>query len=67
VPQGSHLCPLFCIADITDVLDIFENVSAFAYADDRKLYMHVTALTIVVCFSRTWTVYMVDVARRSMT
>jgi hypothetical protein len=36
VPQGSHPCPLFFIADINDVLDIFENFRAFTYADDLK-------------------------------
>jgi hypothetical protein len=29
VPQGSHLGPLFFIADIYDVLDIFENVGVW--------------------------------------
>jgi hypothetical protein len=66
VPQGSHLGALFFIADIYDVLDIFENVGVLAYADDLKLYM-LSALMIVVRFSRTWTVYKVDVVRRSMT
>jgi hypothetical protein len=36
VPQGRHLVPLFFIADINDVLDIFENVGVLAYADDLK-------------------------------
>jgi hypothetical protein len=36
VPQGSHLGPLFFIADIKDVLNIFENVRVLAYADDLK-------------------------------
>jgi hypothetical protein len=67
VPQGSHFGLLFFIADINDVLDIFEIVSAFAYADDLKLYMRVTVLTVVVCFSRTWTIYRVGVMRRNMT
>jgi hypothetical protein len=31
----------FFIADINDVLDIFENVRVLAYADDLKLYMRV--------------------------
>jgi hypothetical protein len=42
VPQGSHLGPLFFIADINDVFDIFENVRGLAYADDLKLYMCVS-------------------------
>jgi hypothetical protein len=37
VAQGSHFGPLFFIADINDVLDIFENVGVLAYADDLKL------------------------------
>jgi hypothetical protein len=49
-----HLCPLFFIADINDVLDIFELVGVLTYADDLKLYTCVlAALTIVVRFSRT--------------
>jgi hypothetical protein len=62
VPQGSHLGPLFYIADINDVLDIFENVRVLAYADDLKLYMlqALAALKIAVCFSRTWTIYRVS-------
>jgi hypothetical protein len=40
---GSHLGSLFFIADINDVLDIFENVGALAYADDLKLYMRVSS------------------------
>jgi hypothetical protein len=43
VPQGSHLGPLFIIADINDVLDIFENFRVLAYADDLKLYMRVSS------------------------
>jgi hypothetical protein len=40
VPQGSHLAPLFFIADdINDVLEIFENVRILAYSDDLRLYM----------------------------
>jgi hypothetical protein len=42
VPHGSHLGPLFFIADIDDVLDIFENVRILVYADDLKLYMRVS-------------------------
>jgi hypothetical protein len=41
VPQGSHLGHLFLLADINDVLDIFENVGVLAYADDLKLYKRV--------------------------
>jgi ribonucleases P/MRP protein subunit RPP40 len=41
VPQGSLLGPLFFIANINDVLDIFENVRVLVYADDLKLYMRV--------------------------
>jgi hypothetical protein len=33
----------FSIADINDVLDIFENVRVLAYADDLKLYMRVSS------------------------
>jgi hypothetical protein len=33
VPQRSHLGTLLFIADINDVLDIFENVKVLAYAD----------------------------------
>jgi hypothetical protein len=43
VPQGSHFGPLFFIADINDMLDIFENVGVLVYADDLKLYMHVSS------------------------
>jgi hypothetical protein len=43
VPQGSHLCPLFFIADINDVLDIFEKVRVLAYAVDLILYMRVSS------------------------
>jgi hypothetical protein len=35
VPQGSHLGPLFFIADINAMLDIFENVRVLAHADDK--------------------------------
>jgi hypothetical protein len=42
VSQGSHLGPLFFIADINDVLDIFENFRVLAFADDLKLYMRVS-------------------------
>jgi hypothetical protein len=41
--QGSHLGPLFFIADINNVLGIFENVRVLAYADDLKLYMRVSS------------------------
>jgi hypothetical protein len=41
VPQGSHLCPLFFIADINDMLDIFENV--LGNADELKLYKRVSS------------------------
>jgi Reverse transcriptase (RNA-dependent DNA polymerase) len=43
VSQSSHVGPLFFIADINDMLDIFENVRVFAYADDLKLYMRVSS------------------------
>jgi hypothetical protein len=43
VPQGSHLGPLFFIADINDMLDIFGIVRFLAYADDLKLYMRVSS------------------------
>jgi hypothetical protein len=45
VPQGSHLGPLFFIADIKDVLVIFENVRVLPEAkmcvsssDDCRLF-----------------------------
>jgi hypothetical protein len=41
VPQRTHLGPL-TLADINDVLNIFENVRVFAYADDLKLYMRIS-------------------------
>jgi hypothetical protein len=68
VPQRSHLGPL-TLADINDVLDIFENVRVFAYADDLKLYMRIsnTDDSIVVCFSRIWIFYRVGVVKRNMT
>jgi hypothetical protein len=44
MPQGSHLGPLFFIADINDVLGVVENVGVLAYADDLKLYMHVSSI-----------------------
>jgi hypothetical protein len=40
-PQGSHLRPLFFIADINKVHGIFEHASVLGYADDLKLYMTV--------------------------
>jgi hypothetical protein len=43
VPLGSHLGPLFCIADIHEVIDIFENVRVLTYADKLKLYMRVSS------------------------
>jgi hypothetical protein len=43
VPQASHLVPLVSIADINDVLNIFENVVVLAYADDLKLYMCISS------------------------
>jgi hypothetical protein len=39
----SHLGPLFFIADINDVFDIFDNVRVLAYADDLKLYILVSS------------------------
>jgi hypothetical protein len=54
VPKGSHLGLLFFIADINDVLNIFENVRVLAYADDLKLCMRVsialTRLTRLISF-----------------
>jgi hypothetical protein len=43
VVQGSHLGHLIYIADINDVLGIFENFRVLAYADDLKLYMRVSS------------------------
>jgi hypothetical protein len=43
VAQGSLCFGPFFIADINDVLDIFENVRVLAYADDLKLYMRVSS------------------------
>jgi hypothetical protein len=43
VSHSIHVGPLFFIADINDVLDIFENVRILAYADDLKLYMRVSS------------------------
>jgi hypothetical protein len=37
VLQSSHLGPLFVVAGINDMLDIFGNVGVLAYADDLKL------------------------------
>jgi hypothetical protein len=37
VPKGSHLEPLFFIADINKILGIFEQTNIFGYADDLKL------------------------------
>jgi hypothetical protein len=34
---------LFFIADINDLLNIFENVRVLAYADGLKLYMRVSS------------------------
>jgi hypothetical protein len=45
VPQGIHLGLLFFIADINDVLDIFQNFRVLAYADDLKLHMRVSSIT----------------------
>jgi hypothetical protein len=52
VAQGSHLGPLFFIADINDVLDIFENVGVLAYADDLKLYMRFSSTDDCRLFQR---------------
>jgi hypothetical protein len=51
MPQGNHFGPLFFIADINDVLDIFENVRVLAYADDLKLYIRVSVSTDDCCVS----------------
>jgi hypothetical protein len=65
VPLGSHLVPLFFIADINDVLDIFANVRVLAYADDLKLYMRVSSTDDCRLFQQD--VYMVGVVKRNMT
>jgi hypothetical protein len=44
VPRGSRLGPSFFIADINDLLDIFENVKVLAYAFDLKLCMRVSSI-----------------------
>jgi hypothetical protein len=41
VPQDSHLGPLFFIADINDVSDIFDKIRVLTYADDMKVYRRV--------------------------
>jgi hypothetical protein len=67
VPRSSHLGPLFSIADINDVLGIFENVRVLMLMTWSCACV-LAALTIIVCFSRTWTTpYRVGVVRRSMT
>jgi hypothetical protein len=48
----NHLAHLFFIADIDDVLGIFENVRVLAYADDLKLYMHVSSTDYCRLFQR---------------
>jgi hypothetical protein len=45
-----HFEPLFFIADINDVLDIFENVRA--YDDDLKLDMHVSSTDDCLLFQQ---------------
>jgi hypothetical protein len=50
-PLDDGVSSLF-IADINDVLDIFENVRVLAYADDCR---------------RFWTFYRVGVVRRNIT
>jgi hypothetical protein len=43
VLKVSNNGPLFFIADINEVLDIFENIGVLAYADEMKLYMRVSS------------------------
>jgi hypothetical protein len=47
VPQGSHLGPLFIIADIEGLV-IFEHTSILSYADDLELY--ITVETVEDCY-----------------
>jgi hypothetical protein len=47
VPQGIHLGPLFFIADINAVLDIFENVRVLAYVCWIVLIVSMRIINIV--------------------